>query len=282
MFQAGRTVTTVENANHLANEFGKSLLRHHLQKEGKDDLLAFLPEVKITMPGAIIDAIGQHLAMYPLIDDLDCTLFINHTKEDFLTSDHPIALCNNLPSRSPFGANMGFASRGLIILFPLSPRALVFLSDREVYKVAKDGRGVALITKRREIVELNLLQCFNAHENLYFAALARTQETREAFRKRKDAFRRARLALTETPMRTETGRSGILLRLPHEIRRLTLPKAVEQRQAVRKGNYVLGDARVRDPARTAVVKAELDRLQTLREEATKKAKATGTDRRMSS
>jgi hypothetical protein len=124
MFQEGRTVTTVEHANHLANEFGKGILRKSFEREGKFDLLEFLPKVKITMPGAVMDAIGQHLAMSMLIDDLDCTLFLNRTNEDFLTSDHPVALCNSLPSSSPF-ATSGFASRGLIIALPLSPRALV-------------------------------------------------------------------------------------------------------------------------------------------------------------
>lgn len=85
MFQAGRTVTTVENADHLANQFGKALLRNYLEKEGRDDLLAHLPELQISIPNAVMDSVGQHLAMYPLIDDLDCTLFINQTNEDFLT-----------------------------------------------------------------------------------------------------------------------------------------------------------------------------------------------------
>jgi hypothetical protein len=51
---------------------------------------------------------------------------------------------------------------------------------------------------------------------------------------------------------------------------MILPKAVELRRAARTGKYRLGDAFVRDPVRTAVVRAELDRLQKLREEATKR------------
>jgi Protein of unknown function (DUF4238) len=189
MFQEGRTVTTVEHANHLANEFGKGILRKSFEREGKSDLLEFLPKVKITMPDAVMDAIGQHLAMSMLIDDLDCTLFLNRTNEDFLTSDHPVALCNSLPSSSPF-ATSGFASRGLIIALPLSPRALVLLTDAEVYKVAKSEHGALLVTSRREVVDLNLAQCFKAHENLYFASLAGVQETLDVFEKRKDVLRR--------------------------------------------------------------------------------------------
>jgi hypothetical protein len=210
--------------------------------------------------------------MYPLIDDLDCTLFINRTKEAFLTSDHPVALCNNLPATSPLGANTGFSSRGLIILFPLSPRALLFLSDREVYKIAKSERGAAVVTKGQEAVELNLSQCFNAYENLYFASSNRLQETLEVFRKRQDSLRKARPTLNETPILADSGRKQLLLEMPNRARRLILPKMVEiRRHAVRKAKYVLGDAFVRDPLRTTAVRAELDRLQKLREQATKRA-----------
>jgi hypothetical protein len=77
MFQAGRTVTSAAQQDHLANEFGKAILRKHSEKEGRDDLLAYLPQLKISVPHAAIDAVGQHLAMYPLIGDMEVTLFVN-------------------------------------------------------------------------------------------------------------------------------------------------------------------------------------------------------------
>ena len=73
MFQAGRTATAFADADHLANQFGKAWLRqhpnrlrHHLKKEGRTDLLEHLPKVEITMNDAVLDAVGQHLAMYRL------------------------------------------------------------------------------------------------------------------------------------------------------------------------------------------------------------------------
>lgn len=273
MFQAGRTVTAAGQQDHLANEFGKAILRRHLENEKRDDLLAYLPELRISVPDAVLNSVGQHLAMYPLIGDMDITLFVNRSKEDFLTSDHPVALCNNLPASSPYGANTGFSSRGLILTFPLSPRALVLLSDPEVYKVAKDMKGVSTVTRSRDAVDLNLAQCFNAHENLYFSSPNKVEETLTAFRKRESTLRSPRPALIETMTISPEGREGVLLEMPPPVRRMSLPKAVEIRLAVRKSKYVLGDAFVRDPVRTAVVRAEVDRLQKRREEATKKAEA---------
>jgi hypothetical protein len=272
MFQEGRTVSTVEHTTHLANEFVKAMMRIQFKKQGKTDLLEFLPDVKITMPDAVMDAIVQHLSMYPLIDDLDCTLFVNRTTEDFLTCDHPTALGNNLPPNSPSGATSGFSSRGLIIAFPMSPRVLVLLSDGEVYKVTRNNRGVAFLTNPWEVVGLNLAQCFNAYENLYFSSLAGVKKTIDEFEKKKEMLRRNPAPLTETPMRAES-RTGILLGMERGTQRMSLPKVVEVRSAAKKGRYRLGDAFVRDRLRTAVVRAELDRVHKLREATTKQVEA---------
>jgi hypothetical protein len=71
MFQAGRTAMAVANVDHMTNQFGKALLRHHLTKEGDTDLLEYLPKIEITMTDAVMDAVGRHLTMWSLIDDLD-------------------------------------------------------------------------------------------------------------------------------------------------------------------------------------------------------------------
>lgn len=273
MFQAGRTVTTVEQQNHLANQFGKAMLQKHLEKEGRGDLLEFLPQLKITLEDGVIDAIGQHLSMYPLIGDMQMTLFVNETDEDFVTSDHPVTLCNNLPASSPHGANTGFSSRGLIILYPLSPRVLLVLTDPEVYKVASDANNVCTLKSTRDVINLNLPQCFNAHENLYFASSERVKGTLAAFEKDKARLRAPRPDLVEAGNVVENGRKGVLLSMPAPARRMTLPKAVELRLAARRNKYVVGDTYIRDPLRRDVVNAELERIQKLREAATEKADA---------
>lgn len=274
MFQAGRTATTAAHQDHLAEQFGKAILRKSFEMKGDERMLRFLDRVNISLPGGVLDAIGQHLAMYPLLGDLDVTLFENRSKEDFLTSDHPVALCNSLPERSsPFGANIGFASRGLLVLLPLSPHRLILLSDPEVYKVAKDRRHVVMVTDVRDAVELNLAQCFNAHENLYFASEVRVGESLASFKRRRQVLRPGAASVTELPAFTPDGRTGVMLAMPAPDRRMVLPRAVQIRRAARTGKYALGDSFIRDPIRTAVVEAELDRIQNLREQATAAAES---------
>jgi hypothetical protein len=272
LFQEGRTVTTVDRATHLASELIKKVLRIQFEKEGKTDLVEFLPGVKITLPDAVMDAIMQHLVMYPLINDLDCTLFVNRTAEDFLTCDHPIALGNNMPASSPSSGASGFASRGLMIAIPLSSHALALLSDRETYKVTRNGRGVAYLTDASEVVGLNLAQCAIARENLYFASAARIRRSLDEFEKRREDLRRPPPSMVETPMQRQ-GRNGVMLGMERPTQRLSLPKVVQLRSAARTGRYVLGDAFARDPLRAAAVKAELNRLHKLREAATERAEA---------
>jgi hypothetical protein len=77
---------------------------------------------------------------------------------------------------------------------------------------------------------------------------------------------------------SDSGRKQLLLEMPNQARRLILPKMVEiRRHAVKKAKYVLGDAFVRDRLRTTAVSAELDRLQRLREQATKRAEEQSGD-----
>lgn len=161
------------------------MMRLQFEKKGDSEALAFLPQLRINMANAVMDTIPEHLAMYPLIDDLECTLFLNRTTEDFIACDHPIALGNNLPS----AGRAGFSSRGLLIAIPLSSRSLILLSDRDVYKVVKNGSGVAFLTDYNDVVGLNLSQCSVAHENLYFSCQARVERTLLEFKAKKASLR---------------------------------------------------------------------------------------------
>jgi len=271
IFQVGRTVKTVKRLDHLANEFGKAVLRLNMERDGDTEALALLPHVELASVDAVIDNIGQHLLMYPLIDDLNCTLLVNETAEDFLTSDHPVALCNSIPTTRTPERSIGFASRGLIILYPISSRELLFFSDAEVYKIDSPGAKLKL-RKVRNVIELNLAQFSNSHENVYFSSPGRVQKTLEAFRKRVRTVRPPPPVLSETTVFNTKERRRILLTMPRVSPRLSLPKAVEIRSAARTGKYALGNELVRDPNRIALVKRELRHVEQLRQKATDDAK----------
>ncbi len=271
MFQAGRTASTAAHFNHLVNQFGIAMLRRHLAREGETELLEHLPHVGINTDGSIMDSIAEHLLMYPLIEDLDCTLLLSATSEDFLTSDHPVALCNAMPGITPTERTVGFASRGLILLYPISPKALLLFSDPEVYKIDNPGQPRTL-HKTRDIVELNLAQFGNANENVYFSDADAVQETLTAFRKRAAIVRPLPPSLQEAPIISPDGRTGVLLNLPFTVRRLPLPKPIGIRFAARTGRFVQGNALVRDPERVRLVSEVLREFNEKRHKATEQAK----------
>ena len=272
MFQSGRTASTAAHFNHIANQYGMAILRHSFEKEGNTDLLAVLPQVSINTDGYIIDAIFEHLLMYPMIEDLDCTLFLNATSEDFLTSDHPVALCNGMPGIKLTERAVGFASRGLILLYPISPKMCLLFSDPEVYKIERSAQPQTLHTTR-DVVELNLAQFGNAEENVYFADARRVQKTLAAFRKRVGVVRPPPPLLEEKTVTSADGQTGLFLGLRFVVRRLPLPKPIVIRHAAHSGRYKRGDLRTRDPERVRLVVGMSQEFRERRRRSPKQPKA---------
>jgi hypothetical protein len=260
MFQAGRTASAVAHSNHMANEFGKAMLYHHYARSDQKDMLEFLPRVRISVINAVFDSIRQHVLMTPLVEDLDCTLLINRTGEDFLTSDHPVVQCNCLPMSSYPDRGTGFASRGLIVLYPISPRAILLWCDAEVYRVASEG-GVLAVLKARDVIDLNLAQFMEADENVYFSERRRVQETIKAFRRNVATVRPPRPKVNDVPVITSDNRRGKLLVMERPQPRLARPHAIAIRLSAAKGRFRLGDRLVRDPMRASFVKGVMDAFE---------------------
>lgn len=251
MFQVGRTSSTVAKSDHMADQFGKAMLRFGLARDGKHHLIEHLPNVRLeTTPEYLVHTILHHIKSRPIIDDLECTLLINNTSEDFLTSDHPVALCNGLPTS--YHLRVGFACRGLVILYPIGPHAMLFLSDRETYKIAKNKSECGTLIRREDVINLNLAQFANANENLYFSSAEHIKSSLEAFRDDASAIRTGPPPLVEKRLNSGP-RRGVLLDMPHEVRRLVLPNTITLRQAVRTGRFKIGSADVRDPERAEFV-----------------------------
>jgi hypothetical protein len=260
MLQAGRTQTEVDDMDHMTDEYGRAMLRHKFEKEGNSEMLAFLDTVTLKTTNAVMEAVLNHLLMFPLIEDMDCTLLLNHTSEDFLTSDHPIARCNSMPTLRPEDRTQGFASRGLIILYPLSPRVMLFLSDAEVYHIEPAGASQRLHNSR-DVVELNLMQFTNAHENVYCLDGARVAMTLEAFRKRSKTVRPPRPPVSKLDAASVVGRRGVVFTIQTVPRRLSLPKPIKLRHAAKTKRFKLGDEHVRDPIRAYLVHERLKELK---------------------
>jgi hypothetical protein len=116
-------------------------------------------------------------------NDLAWKLAGNKTSRPFLASDHPAVFYNQfLETRKEGGGITGIASRGLQIFFPLGPRHLLMLYDKNVYRVGGRKQFDAYIETSIEsdVAGFNSLQAANADEVLYFSADASDSHVREA------------------------------------------------------------------------------------------------------
>jgi hypothetical protein len=103
--------------------------------------------------------------------DLRLKLLRNETAAPFITSDHSVALSNQLfEGSAPIMSNTGLNSRGLQVFFPLNPHYTLIVFDADAYKVGGRNFNVVCVDAPEEDVgALNLLQVVNAGEHLYFS-----------------------------------------------------------------------------------------------------------------
>ena len=113
-------------------------------------------------------SMGIMTRYYPLLLDLGYKLLVNKTGVEFITSDNPVVMYNQLLSFRKIGSNTGMTSKGLLILFPVAPDKLIVLYDEDVYRVGGEGESVVHVTNEKDVYNLNALQACSCYENVYF------------------------------------------------------------------------------------------------------------------
>lgn len=101
-----------------------------------------------------------------LISDLTPLLILNYTDNEFITSDSPVIL-HNLFFNKKMNGGRGFASKGIIIFYPLSPSILFFLFDPMIFTTSFKGNFLNL-SNTKDIDNLNLFQMLYCNQNVYF------------------------------------------------------------------------------------------------------------------
>lgn len=96
-----------------------------------------------------------------LINDLGVVVIEYKTQLDLCSSDVPVISINPFCQRT-----IGYASMGLIMLFPISSRHLVVLYDEKMYPKFKGKRYVE-ICNEKEVLNLNVLQLISAEKILF-------------------------------------------------------------------------------------------------------------------
>lgn len=132
----------------------------HTEYEGKN------PEV--TFKGIPSMFLKSAIGMAPILLDLYPTLIINKTKDDFVTSDYPVALYNQLFILKNIKAPCGLGLCGLQMFLPLSPRICLCVYDNAIYKAKTNSSNNVVVSSRKTINEINKLLVLNSDTRIMF------------------------------------------------------------------------------------------------------------------
>jgi hypothetical protein len=142
----------------------KNIFGEQIAKETGVNLDEFI--IGVQDPGRYSASI--HLQHYPVVLDLGYKLIRNETKEDFITSDVPVVKINPFMSFLNFGSQTGLGSKGLLVFYPISPKKLIILFDRDIYRIGSDSKHVVDVRSERDVEQINLVQAAACYENVYF------------------------------------------------------------------------------------------------------------------
>lgn len=165
LIQHNRTTYAVDTLNEITDKFAKKLLaaEKSLNLHDLDKL-----KVSITEAGAFSVANATSALHFAL--DLKCKVLIAKEGTEFITSDNPAILYNQLFEKLDYMSAIGLSCKGLQIFLPISPTILLHYYDSNCYKVGDRKSNAVRITELRDMDSLNKLQLVNASENIYFSS----------------------------------------------------------------------------------------------------------------
>ena len=163
VMQHGRTEYSADLINEMYDEGMRHFYREKAKSEGID-----IDQYRISMKNAAEYSLGMSVQCYPLLLDLHYKLLINKTNVDFVTSDNPVVLYNQLFSFRQGPSNVGLTQKGLQLFLPVGPKGLLIFYDRDVYSIGKRHHPIVDVTLDQDVYELNTLQMCSALNCVYF------------------------------------------------------------------------------------------------------------------
>lgn len=165
LIQYGRTKYQADALDEIHDKMFKHTFKEKIESELKGvNIDAYVVGIKDVAKYSL----GLMTRYYPILLDLSYKLLVNKTDVEFITSDNPVVIYNQLLSFRKIGSNTGMASKGLLIFFPVAPDKQIVLYDEEVYRVGGEGESVAHVTNEKDVYNLNALQACSCYENVYF------------------------------------------------------------------------------------------------------------------
>jgi hypothetical protein len=156
-----RNPVRIENTQNIWEEMKRKM--KEISPNNQDGL------PKISHEKAVELSLSNIRSAAELMLDLSYKLLINETHKPFISSDFPVVKYNQYQeSNNAIMSKCGYASLGLQIFIPISPRLLLVLYDPSVYKVGNKKDSCFVVNNENDVSQFNILQFINCIENVYF------------------------------------------------------------------------------------------------------------------
>lgn len=168
LYQSVRTQFASDKYNDMVDKIGKIMLEvaidnGDIQKADMPDL----DKISIMSKEPALEYLQAATDIIPAVFDLECKVLINQTSREFITSDNPVVLYNKYYLKDQ-ESYIGFGSKGLLIIMPISPKYSLLYYDSKMYKIGGKKLHIpVVISKSSDVDELNALQLINANETAY-------------------------------------------------------------------------------------------------------------------
>ncbi len=163
MLYQWRTKANVDKTEEMINEEFVKLARNN------PDFKETNYRIKHPEPAAF--NLATFMDGWVVTGDLIPYLVKNLTGKEFILSDNPLVTYNPfMQKRECYWAANSILSKGLTMLFPLSPFYCLLFVDSQFYDVKSTEQNLIYLENRRDIDLINLLQTISADNNLYFSS----------------------------------------------------------------------------------------------------------------
>lgn len=178
LYLKSRTKYAKKEVDYMTDKLAKELLEVHVKAGLADEeLLEATDRFRITHDAMHPRTMLHALTGPELILDLEVALLVNNTEKEFLFSDHPVVLDNQMYKQHRDRFLYGLQSRGLQIYLPISKDVCILLYDELCYSVNySNQRARRVILNSEETVQgLNDLQVINADEFVFYQSVGKEQ-----------------------------------------------------------------------------------------------------------
>lgn len=159
--------------------------------QGSPDASARIAALRPSKEEALQLHLGMALELSKVLSDLGAVLVSVPSSMPLITSDNP-AVRYNLYCEGVHGVGVtGLISSGFLLFLPLSPKCLLLLYDKHVYKIKSATAGLVDTVDLSDAFQLNMLQAVYADNVVLFSE----QSCSEPIRALLNKARRARSVL---------------------------------------------------------------------------------------